>query len=30
MKVSWETMNEHYVPSYMRDYCAHDLIPLAE
>eukprot|EP00603_Paraphysomonas_imperforata_P002675 CAMPEP_0114431908 /NCGR_PEP_ID=MMETSP0103-20121206/10868_1 /TAXON_ID=37642 ORGANISM="Paraphysomonas imperforata, Strain PA2" /NCGR_SAMPLE_ID=MMETSP0103 /ASSEMBLY_ACC=CAM_ASM_000201 /LENGTH=79 /DNA_ID=CAMNT_0001601539 /DNA_START=96 /DNA_END=335 /DNA_ORIENTATION=+ len=23
-------MNEHYVPSYMRDYCAHDLIPLAE
>eukprot|EP00341_Mesodinium_pulex_P004029 CAMPEP_0116984488 /NCGR_PEP_ID=MMETSP0467-20121206/61632_1 /TAXON_ID=283647 /ORGANISM="Mesodinium pulex, Strain SPMC105" /LENGTH=86 /DNA_ID=CAMNT_0004679509 /DNA_START=81 /DNA_END=338 /DNA_ORIENTATION=+ len=28
MKVSWETMKENYVPLHMRDYCAHELIPL--
>ena len=28
MKVSWQTMNENYVPLHLRDYCAHELIPL--
>mmetsp|Transcript_15632 Transcript_15632/g.16376 ORF Transcript_15632/g.16376 Transcript_15632/m.16376 type:complete len:112 (+) Transcript_15632:78-413(+) len=28
MKVSWQTMNEHHVPLHLRDYCAHEVIPL--
>mmetsp|Transcript_3942 Transcript_3942/g.6172 ORF Transcript_3942/g.6172 Transcript_3942/m.6172 type:complete len:104 (+) Transcript_3942:131-442(+) len=30
MKVSWETMKENHVPLHLRDFCAHDLIPLNE
>ena len=30
MKVSWQTMKENHVPLHLRDFCAHDLIPLNE
>jgi hypothetical protein len=28
MKVSWQTLKENNVPLYLRDYCAHEWIPL--